>query len=250
MQTDINKMTMANDSISGLLLQLNISLSSYNDFPQNLNRALKTIGEFSHHDRIHIVEIHSNMTFTVEHAWSDKQIEPIAEKWKQAKIVHDSPLEEQLCSQNYVAIYDNQLNPDSDLHAFLKAQDCHQMLALPLFESGSQFAFIVFMKCKDTQEWQPEEIRILTDLASIIATHLNNYHLISHLLQQVKKYRQSQEPAEILHHRLKQLHAELMPTWEKIKNTQPEIQQSIPGLSDLDHHISNLDKICQNLAVK
>lgn len=250
MQTDISNIPMAHDFISGLLLQLNISLSSYDDFPRNLNRALKTIGEFSHHDRIHIVEVHGNMTFTVEHAWNDKQLEPVTERWKHSKVVYDSPLEEQLCSQNYVAIYDSQLKPDSDLLTMLKEQQCHQMLALPLFESGAQFAFIIFMKCKETQEWQPEEIRILTDLASIIATHLNNYHLIKRLLHRVKEYQQFQEPAEILNHRLKQLHTELMPTWEKIKNSHPEIQQSVPGLSDLDRHISNLDKICHHLAAK
>lgn len=250
MQTDINNIPMAHDFISGLLLQLNISLSSYDEFPRNLNRALKTIGEFSHHDRIHIVEVHSNMTFTVEHTWSDKQLEAVAEKWKHSKVIYDSLLEEQLCSQNYIAIYDNQLNPDSDLLTILKEQQCHQMLALPLFESGAQFAFIIFMKCKETQAWKPEEIQMLTDLASIIATHLNNYHLIKRLLHREKKRQQSQEPVEVLHHQLKQLHTELMPTWEKIKNSYPEIQQSIPVFFDLDRHISNLDKICHNLAVK
>lgn len=250
MQTNINDITRAGDIISDLLLHLNISLSAYNDFARNMKRALDKIGKISRHDRIHIIEVHRNMTFTVRHEWCDQEIEPVPEKWKHSRIVATPPLEEQLCSQNYIVISDNNITPDSDLYTLLQEQNCRQMLILPLFESGAQFAFMLFMQCKQVHNWEPDEIHLLTDISSVIATQLNNYHLMHHLLHHIKELQTEKESIDMWHKRLQQVHAELVPAWNKIKNAHPEMQQTVQEVAELDKHLDNLDKICHTLAEK
>lgn len=241
---------MAGDFISDLLLHLNISLSAYNDFSRNMKRALDKIGKFSHHDRIHIIEIQRNMTFTVRHEWCDHDIEPVPEKWKHSRIVVTPPLEEQLCTQNYIVISDSNIPPDSELHTLLQEQNCRQMLILPLFESGAQFAFMLLMQCKQVHNWEPDEIHILSDISSVIATQLNNYHLMRCLLRHVKELQTERESIGMLHKRLQQVHAQLVPSWDKVKNSHPEMQQTIQEVAELDKHMANLDKICYTLAEK
>ena len=75
-------------SFSQLLVHLNTLLSSYQDFPRNITKALKKLGEFSKHDRIHIVEIHQDMTFSINYEWWDQQVGPTPPKWRRAPIIH------------------------------------------------------------------------------------------------------------------------------------------------------------------
>lgn len=250
MQTDINDIISAKDFVTEILLRLNISLASYKEFPNRMVRALQTIGEFSHHDRIHVVEIHRDMTYTILHEWCDQQIPPVTEKWKHAQLFYEAPMEQQLCTHNYVIIRAVDEWSDPEFRSFLEEQQCRQMLVLPLFESGSQFAFLVFMQCNDAHEWEAQEISVLTDLASVLAVQLDNYYLMNRVLRHLKKYKQAQQPQEILHTRLKHLHAEIMPAWERVKQLYPDLHQKRPELADLDQHFVQLDKICRTLSEK
>lgn len=250
MQTDINNSISMQNFISEILLHLNISFTSYNDFPQNMSRALKTIGELSHHDKIHIIEVHRNMTYSIQYEWCNEQFLPTSEKYKHAPVIHNIPWVEQLCEQNYIVIRDVSEAPDPAAQTLLQEQDCHQMLILPLFESNSQFAFISFMQCKQIHEWSSEEIHTLIDLASVIATQLNNYYLVGRLLRHVRQLKQEQQPVELIHTHLKQLHAEILPTWNQIKNSNPDFHQQIVGFSELDQQMLTLDHICNTLFEK
>lgn len=234
-----------NDSFSKLLLYLNTSLSSYRDFPRNINRALKSIGEFSKHDRVHILEIHNNMTFTIHYEWCNKEAGPTPEKWKHANIVYTPPLEQQLTTQNYIIIREE--NPtDEEIHHLLAEQNCRQMLFLPLFESGSQLAFIGFSQCNKVHEWSDEEIQMLCQLSSVVATRLNNYLLIHRLLFHLKKYHAQKISFLLQYNRLKNIHTELFTSWEKMKKNNPDLSD----LKEIEHHIINIDKICQSLVEK
>lgn len=245
METIINNTQQTQEHFSKLLLHLNIPLSSPHDFSGHLTHALQTLGEYSHHDRIHIIEIHRNMTFTVRHEWYAQQLEPIPEKWKHAHLIYRSLWEKQLNTQNYIIIRDEQ-DEDPEIHSLLQEQNCHQMLLLPLFESGSQLAFIVFMQCKQEHEWQPDEIHTLADLSSVIATQLNNYQLMKCLLQHLKKHQEEKVPIEILHNRLKRLQAEILPTWDRIRKTVPKNSE----IDQLDQHLTTFDKLCRILSEK
>lgn len=250
MQTDRNDIVSAKDFITEILLRLNISLASYKEFPERMVRALQTIGEFSHHDRIHVVEIHRDMTYTVLHEWCDRQVPPVTDRWKHARLFYEAPLEQQLYAHNYVIVRAGDAGSDPEFRNFLQEQHCRQMLVLPLFESGSQFAFLVLMQCNDAHEWEAEEIRVLTDLTTVLAVQLDNYYLISRLLRHLRKYKQAREPQEILHTRLKQLHADIMPAWERVKQAYPDVQRKMPELADLERHLHQLDKICRTLSEK
>ena len=97
MQTSITLSN--NDTLPQLLAYLNTSLSSYQDFPHNITKALQKLGEYSQHDRIHIVEIQQNMTFNIIHEWAIREVGPTPEKWKHAPIIH-----QHLWKNNFVQI--------------------------------------------------------------------------------------------------------------------------------------------------
>ena len=192
MQTYTDNKTLSPETVSKLLLHLNISLSSHNDFSENITQALKTIGELSGHDKIHIIEILQDMTFKVQYEWHNQNIESTPHKSKQSKIIHHTPLEQQLHQQNYIIVR-QEGNTNAELQTLLQEQHCVQMLLLPLFESDSQFSFIAFQQCKKTHEWQKEEIQILTNISSAIAKQLNNYQLVNRLSSRIDKLKKKNE---------------------------------------------------------
>ncbi len=250
MQTERKDILSIPDFLSHLLLHLNIPLSAYDDFSKNMLRTLKTVGEFSGHERIHILEINHNMTYTILYEWCDKSQSPLAEKLKHDILFYDPQLQEQLCRQAYILVHVEDTAQHPLFQALLQAENCKQMLVLPLFESGTHFAFITFMQCNKTHEWSKPELQFLQDVSSIIATQLNNYHLIKKLLQQLKKYQQQQQTYEILCTQLKNLHKEFIPTWNEIKSSLPPDTNHAKEFSQLEQYINTLDKICRPLSGK
>lgn len=233
--------------LSQLLVYLNRLLSSYSDFPHNIIKALEKLGEYSHHDRIHILEIHHNMTFDITYEWNNTQAGPTPEKWRHAPIIHHHPLEQQLCTQNHIIIREEkELETDMLILHLLHEQNCQQMLLLPLFESGSHLAFISFLQCTQTHDWSDEEIQMLSQLSSVVATRLNNYRLIHRMLFHLKKYHQQKTDFLLQYHRLQQLQTDLFPTWESVKKKNPHL----PELSKIEEQIAQLREICQTLIEK
>lgn len=244
MQTD-NDICYTTDSFSELLVHLNGTLSSYRHFPQSIRQALKSIGEFSKHDRVCIIEIHNNITFSITYEWCRQGTSPTPEKWRQAPMLYNPALEKQLCTQNYIIIRDE--NPtDPEIQTLLKEQHCRQMLLLPLFESGTHLAFLSFVLCHNLHDWSAEEIRHFSQLSSVVATRLNNYLLFHRLLYHLKKYHEQNVSFLLQYNRLKNIRAELSRIREKIA----EKTTGMPEWTEIEQHISNLDKICQALIEK
>lgn len=250
MQTTPIDALSVQDFISKVVLHLNISMTALGDFHKNMESALKTIGEFSHHDRIHILAVNNNMTYTIQHEWCSPHLTPLEDRHKHNMLFYDPALEQQLCDRNYIKVRlkDDHSNPA--LQALLKTENCKQMLVLPLFESGFQFAFIVFMQCQDTHDWSMDELRMLQDISSVIATQLNNYYLIKHLVHRIKKYQKQQQPVELFFTQIKQLHAGLMPTWQEVKKWSENSGVSSEEFILLERHIITLDKLCRPLSEK
>lgn len=246
MRTEHKESFSIPDFLSHLILQLNIPLSAHEDFNKNMQRTLKTVGEFSGHERIHILEINHNMTYTVLYEWCDRSLPPLAEKLKHNVLFYDPRLQKQLCSQSYILVHVQDTAQHPLFQAWLQAENCQQMLVLPLFESGTHFAFITFMQCNKTHEWSKPELQFLQDVSSIIATQLNNYQQIKQLLQQIKQYRKRQQRYDILCSQLKKLHKEFIPVWNEIKNSLP----SGIHYTQLKQYINTLDKICRPLSGK
>lgn len=252
MQNHISPLANSADFTSEVLLRLNMSLLSARDFPQNLTKALRIIGENSRHDRVQIIEINGNMTYTISSEWHHPSLDAVPEKLKHDTIVYHQLWEQQLNEQNHIAIYESAPDNHPAIQEMLKTESCRQMLLLPLFGSDSQFAFLAFMQCQETHEWDPGEIRLLSNLASLIALQIDNHRLINRMQHHLKKVRKAQEPMEILHTRLQHLHAEMLPIWEKFKNCLSEsgISEQFPDLHNLEHHLTSFDKICRTIPVK
>lgn len=233
------------DTLPYLLVYLNRLLSSYQDFPHNITKALEKLGEVSRHDRIHILEIHQNMTFSIIYEWNNQQAGPTPKQWRSAPVIQHNPLENQLCTRNYIIIREEN-EADAVIHHLLEEQNCHQMLLLPLFESGSHFAFLSFLQCTQTHDWSEEEIQILSQVASIVATRLNNYRLIHRMLYHLNKYHQQKTDFLLQYHRIKQIQSDLFSTWENVKKSNPHLNE----LSKIEHQITQMKEIYQSLIEK
>lgn len=234
-----------NDTLPQLLAYLNTSLSSYQEFPHNITKALQKLGEYSQHDRIYILEIHHNMTFDIIHEWAIKEAGPTPEKWKHAPIIHQQLWEEQLCKNDYIIIRDEN-NSHAETDQLLMEQNCQQMLLLPLFESGSHFAFIAFAQCIHTHNWSNEEIQMLSLLSSIIATRLNNYRLTHRMLHHLQKFHQQKIDILLHYNQLQKIEDELIPHWENIKKIHPDLSE----LTQIESQLTQVKKICQTLLAK
>ncbi len=74
--------------------------------------------------------------------------------------------------------------PDS-LREKLKAEDAREMLAFPLFSSGTWIGLITFEQLQDSGEWVPGETGLLTAVAGMLGSHLGRRRAMSSLRRQV-----------------------------------------------------------------
>lgn len=64
------------DSNSRFLARLNITLASHNCSPDSMKKVLATIANHYGYDRIDIITIHPDRTFSVPYEWCQKQLLP------------------------------------------------------------------------------------------------------------------------------------------------------------------------------
>lgn len=237
---------------SDFFIRLTMLLSSCRDFPENILQALHILGETSGHDRIQIIEIHRNMTYDVRYEWCTGALLPAAELIKKRALLYDALLEQQLCTRNYMMVREIGEIENIALKETLQEQQCRRMLSLPLFESGSHFAFLTFMQCSQLHDWTDDEIRMLEDTAVIIARQMDNYRMMCRMFHRLKSIRQKKEKAEQLHLHLKNLHAELFPGWLKLRDELKEGQslKDVTVLHEVDRHIEKLDRLCRQTVIK
>ena len=124
-----------------VLMRLSIAFTSGSKFSQSLEKALELIGKISNHDRIYIIEVHHNMTYTITYNWHEKSLKAIPEEFRHNSLIYDRELVQQLCTQNQVIIQESDVSGNPELAELLKATDCRQMLLLPLFESICFYRF-------------------------------------------------------------------------------------------------------------
>lgn len=237
---------------SDLFVQLTMLLSSCRDFSENILQALHILGEGSGHDRIQIIEIQRNMTYEVRYEWCKGELLPASEFIKNRALFYDAWLEKQLCEKNYMMIRELGEVENTELREFLQGQQCRRMLSLPLFESGSQFAFLTFMQCSQLHDWTNEEIRRLENMAIIIARQLDNYRMMCNMLHRLKSVRRKKEEAEQLHFHLRHLHARLFPEWVRLRE-ELRVSNSLKDvtvLHEVDRHIEKLDRLCRQSTIK
>lgn len=234
------------------LTRLNIRLSTDYSYPQNILTALKIIGRHLNSDRIHIIEIHHNMSFSVLYEWCNHYIDSCKEKIKHQKLIVDKNLEEQLYEYNYITIHKTNQQLNARMKVLCQEHSIESAILFPLFESGSQFAFINFTQCHDHREWNPTEIKLMMSLSSLIAANIDRNKKICRLIRKLEEMKKFRETTELYHLRLQTLHGNWLPAWQKIKTDLhphlPEEQRT--AIEQIDRHFVNFDKICRSIFVK
>lgn len=234
------------------LIRLNMMLTTNYNHRTNMDTALKMIGSYIRYDRVHILEVHHNMTASILHEWCGKDISPIRDKFNHHQLLLDKSLEQQLEDQNYIIIKINQDLDNPVIRETLYEYTCQNVILFPLFASESQFAFIAFTECRQCHDCTSTEIRLMNALASIISANLDKNIFINKLLHHLSREKERGEEIELLHARLKQLHQNLMPEWKSFKKNlnQSDSSPVIPSLDTVEDHINTLDRICCNLSLK
>ena len=75
-----------------VLMRLSIAFTSGSKFSQSLEKALELIGKISNHDRIYIIEVHHNMTYTITYNWHEKSLKAIPEEFRHNSLIYDLSL--------------------------------------------------------------------------------------------------------------------------------------------------------------
>jgi len=240
------------NSFSEVLIRLNIPLACCRNFREHVTEVLRLLGECTGHDRIQILEIRPDMTYRVMYEWCRRELKPLPEERKRHAVFYQEQLEQQLCLQNYMILHDTDAVSLPELKKLLEEQECRQLLLLPLFESGSQFAFIVFMQCRAVHEWTEEEIRRLEGVTAVVARQLDNYRISHRLLCRLREEKKVREDLRVLHGRLGGIHEELAAEWKKLRErlaAHGDFREDA-GVTGMDGHVARLEEICRRMAVK
>lgn len=176
------------------LTRLSISLTSNHNYHTNITDALRMIGKHYGNDRIHILKIHPDMTFSIPYEWCHHTVSPICSNFKKQKCFYEQELIDQLNTHNYIKIGHPEQITNKELKTFFTTHSILCSLILPLL-SRNFFAFIAFNQCQQTKEWQEYDIHILSLLAAIIAANLEKNTLVAHLMQQLsEREKKSKQP--------------------------------------------------------
>lgn len=166
------------------LTRLNVTLTSDHDYRSNMIKALKMIGNYCQNDRIQIIKIYPDMTFSILYEWCNRSIPPVKDKIKKHKCFLEKELENQLNTHNFIRIENTSLLQCEELRGFLNACNTQSSLLFPLF-TPHIFSFLAFSQCvcRDTR---PEpDIDLLGLFSAIIAANMEKNSMISRLMQKL-----------------------------------------------------------------
>lgn len=247
----INKIANSTSNIE-FISKLNVMLSSNHDYRYNIDNALKMIGDYIDSDRIHIIEMHHNMTISILHEWCNQQIIPVKDSVKQRKLLFNKDWEEQLYAKDHIMLDESDDSENNEIKDLLNEYGCKSTILFPLFEAGDRFAFIAFYQCNQRYSWNNDEIKLMTTLASIIAANLDKNLLVSKLTHHLKRNQKRVKESAFLQSQLQLLNENLLTAWYELKqnlaNSEPKTQ--VPDINILDSHIQSFDKLCRRMAVK
>lgn len=228
------------------LTKLNVMLASDPDYRKNINSALKTIGNHIYPDRIHILEIHPNMSISILHEWCNQSISPMKDAVQEYRFVFDKKLEKQLESQNYITIDETDEFSSNEIRDLLKEYSGKNIILFPLYEADHQFAFIAFTQCKNKHPWKECEIQLMTTLASIIAANLNKNRIVSKLIHELSVKKKQIESCNERTDEMMLFHAQVGTAWQQLKK---ELAPTISSnMESLDQHVKTFDKLCRELS--
>lgn len=189
MQTERRNEERNYNSDMKFLTRLNITLTTDHDYRSNLDKALQMIGTYCQNDRIHIIKIYPDMTFTLLHEWHKPSLSPLKNKIKKQKCFFEQNLEDQLNTHNYIYIHHTQDLNCNELKCFLEECEIEDSLLFPLF-SGYLFSFLSFSHCTCKNTWDRDEIELFTAFSAIIAANVEKNFILKKMNYKLKQARQ------------------------------------------------------------
>ncbi|WP_059025379.1 PAS domain S-box protein [Gabonibacter massiliensis] len=170
-------------SDSDFLSALSVLLAANLESEKNIQLALKKLGEHEKADRIHIIDIKHDMSFSISHEWLREGMTSIQNNMSQNIFLLDKKLAKQLDEDNYIYIKNIDDVADPSIKNILKATHVRCALLLPLFISSHLLSFLSLSRvdCKD--EWQEEDIRFLIQVASVFSGALEKELILSKLVK-------------------------------------------------------------------
>lgn len=165
---------------SRFLTRLNITLSSNHCSEDSMNKVLEMIGKHYGYDRINIINIHPDRSFTIPYEWCQQAIIPLKSEIRKSLRLYEKGLEQQLNTHNYIHIQNPEELASPELKEYLQACGTAQVLLLPLFSRYS-FSFIAFSKCDHANAINTNTIPHLEMLADTIATNMEESVVVQKL---------------------------------------------------------------------
>lgn len=182
------KRNVEKDTRSDILFfsRLNIALASAHDYRNCIGNALEMIGNYYGNDRIHILKIHPDRTFSVPYEWHRKNIPPLPETEKRKTCFYEKSLEDQLNTQSYVFIEDNEKLECRELKAHFRLCGTHHAVYFPLF-SPYFFAFVAFSRCDCSVHPEYEDLEWLRLSSDLLAAHLEKNLILKKMAHRISE---------------------------------------------------------------
>ena len=152
------------EAISRIALNFNVILN----FDQQVNHALKIIGELISVSRVYIFENFENaksMTNTYE--WCNEGIKPQIDELQHLPYAI-IPSWKEMLTEKGIILSDNIFDLPADIVKVLQPQEIISIVAFPIQVGGEFFGFIGFDECKKRRNWSKAEVELLRTVAGII----------------------------------------------------------------------------------
>ena len=153
------------EAISRIALNFNV----ISNFDQQVNQALKIIGELISVSRVYIFENRDNcncMTNTYE--WCNEGIKPQIGDLQNLPYAIIPSWKEMLMGKGII-ISDNIFDLPADIVKVLEPQEIISVVSFPIQVGGEFFGFIGFDECKKPRKWSKAEVEILRTVSGIIS---------------------------------------------------------------------------------
>lgn len=170
------------------LTRVNVALTSDHDFKANIGRVLKLVGNHLGTERIHIIEVQPNQSFSALHEWCSDSVAPIKQHLQNKAYTFSRSLEKELYENGYAILDGKDENLHSGLRDAMKQYATKKVIIFPLYVHGDLFSFMAFSQCNYKDDWTQESIRLMMRIADIFAANLGKNMVISKLFYHVSEY--------------------------------------------------------------
>lgn len=178
-------------SPTDFITRINAMLTCDHRYHHNITPTLKLVGNYCQCERVQIIEIHPNRTFSISHEWHTPNVELVKNNFQYKKAFFDKGLEDQLSRDNYILVrHPDEITDDEELRNLFIETGTRSAIMLPLFISSNLFSFLLFSQCSSYRIWDEEEIRLMTNIASVVSGALESDLLIKKLMKHHQLYKE------------------------------------------------------------